>query len=216
MNKRIEWVDICKFLAISLMIAGHIGVPKMLDVIIHAFHMPVFFILAGLVYDESKNMLFGEYIKKRAKQLLTPYFVYGAISYIWYVIFSKFSHSEYYGIAVFLKEMFFMDAANPAFAGVGIVQWFFTAMLFCSIFSWIMLRISLILKWPLAFKTGCIILLLIVSTVLKYLHVPNILGMVSGIIGSAFYILGNILRGCVSRLESVAILEIFFGGAYLS
>ena len=42
MNKRIEWIDICKGIGILAMICGHIGLPHILDKYIHAWHMPIF------------------------------------------------------------------------------------------------------------------------------------------------------------------------------
>ena len=39
MKRRIEWVDLSKFVGIFAMVWGHSGVNENMDIIIHAFHM---------------------------------------------------------------------------------------------------------------------------------------------------------------------------------
>lgn len=76
-RNRIGWLDISKFIAISMMIAGHIGLPKSLNDLIHIFHMPAFFIFSGLLFNEEKYVRLDKYIISRAKGLLVPYFMWG-------------------------------------------------------------------------------------------------------------------------------------------
>ena len=53
MKKRIEWVDLSKFVGIFAMVWGHSGVNENMDIIIHAFHMPLFFFLSGYFYKDG-------------------------------------------------------------------------------------------------------------------------------------------------------------------
>lgn len=41
MNKRIEWIDIAKAVAIVLVGIGHYSCPKILMAFIYSFHMPL-------------------------------------------------------------------------------------------------------------------------------------------------------------------------------
>lgn len=77
MKKRIEYIDIMRGICIIYMIAGHIDFQCVyFDHYIHAFHMPIFFIVSGLFY---KNNMKSDYITKLAKKTLLPYFVWATI-----------------------------------------------------------------------------------------------------------------------------------------
>lgn len=34
-KKRVDWIDLCKFIAISAVVWGHVGLPKTFDIYIH-------------------------------------------------------------------------------------------------------------------------------------------------------------------------------------
>jgi hypothetical protein len=60
-GKRVEWIDLAKFIAISLMVMGHLGLPKPAARLIHVFHMPVFFLLSGYCFNEIKHRKIGSF-----------------------------------------------------------------------------------------------------------------------------------------------------------
>ena len=70
-NKRIDSVDIFKAIGILLMIMGHIGFGGFFSKWIHAFHMPMFFIISGFfISSYSPNFL-----NKKILGLIVPYFL---------------------------------------------------------------------------------------------------------------------------------------------
>lgn len=72
MTKRIGYFDIAKGIGIICVILGHFIPEKyLIRKIISTFHMPLFFLISGYFYKEAENKVF---IKKKAKQLLIPYF----------------------------------------------------------------------------------------------------------------------------------------------
>lgn len=85
MKKRIEWIDICKGLAIILVIIGHssleTGMAFNLKSIIYSFHMPLFFILSGyLFYNiKDKNKKMSDFITEKIKSLVIPYITFNII-----------------------------------------------------------------------------------------------------------------------------------------
>lgn len=79
MKKRIEWIDLCKGIGILSMICGHIGLPYFADKYIHAWNMPIFFILSGYLYKQYKNK---EIMLKKSKSLLIPYISFALILYV--------------------------------------------------------------------------------------------------------------------------------------
>ena len=78
-NTRIEWIDMAKGVGIFLVIAGHTFAYSNCD-FIYAFHMPLFFFLSGLVFNDKRYDTFKEITVKKGKQLLFPWIIIYAIS----------------------------------------------------------------------------------------------------------------------------------------
>ena len=85
---RYVFVDILKGIAILLIVYGHIipGTIPFLTEYVSTFHIPLFFFVSGLLYDESKyKESFKRFVTKRVKGLLLPFVIFGAIVTIGYV-----------------------------------------------------------------------------------------------------------------------------------
>ena len=83
--KRDQRLDIMKGIGILLVVFAHVFHKSG---IIYQFHMPLFFILSGAAMIYSKS---GFSLKKKAKSLLVPYFVFSLISFVyWALIESRF------------------------------------------------------------------------------------------------------------------------------
>ncbi|MYV17569.1 acyltransferase family protein [Furfurilactobacillus milii] len=82
MKKRIEWLDVARGIAILAVIIGHTFEPQTYSMqtfpakLIFAFHMPLFFIVAGYFFHEQR---LNEVVIKGIKNLLVPYFGTAAI-----------------------------------------------------------------------------------------------------------------------------------------
>lgn len=88
-------IDAAKAIGIFLVCLGHICTAKSSDNIVnflncfcYAFHIPLFFYISGILF---KNELpdFKTFIKKKSKALLAPYFIYGILSVIIYMVINK-------------------------------------------------------------------------------------------------------------------------------
>lgn len=77
MKQRNVAYDLMKGIALILMIYDHlVQAPVGVSQFIYSFHMPLFFILAGIfANDISAIPSFKEYTRKNAKRLLLPYVV---------------------------------------------------------------------------------------------------------------------------------------------
>lgn len=85
----VKWVNIAKGIAIFLVVYGHV-IDGLADSgytfasyevqhgIIYSFHMPLFFFLSGLFFDNMLKRELLTVIKSRALSLLYPYF-YGGL-----------------------------------------------------------------------------------------------------------------------------------------
>ena len=86
MNKRIQWIDLCKAIGIYLVVLGHflpVGTP--LKIIIYSFHVPLFFILSGFLLKTERGWV--SQVFRRARLLLLPYFGFATVSLFYYVAF---------------------------------------------------------------------------------------------------------------------------------
>jgi acyltransferase len=84
MDSRIKWIDAAKGLGIVLVVMSHAPIDETLKAFLFAFHMPLFFYLSGAVF-RPHSMSIWAFIKKKARSLLWPYFVFSAASYlIWF------------------------------------------------------------------------------------------------------------------------------------
>lgn len=74
MEKRDYSIDVARGIACLMVVVGH--VPSTLSFLhtwIYSFHMPLFFIISGIVLNTSDS--FKVFLKKRCKSLLVPYFI---------------------------------------------------------------------------------------------------------------------------------------------
>ena len=76
-NKRIEYLDLVKFIAILLVCIGHwyAKVPALdssLNPIIYSFHMPLFMLVCGYFSVKALELPVRELLIKKGKQLLIP------------------------------------------------------------------------------------------------------------------------------------------------
>ena len=79
---RTEWLDVCKGLGIFLVVIGHTSIAQISQTVynwIYSFHMPMFYMLSGMMLNDSKYSDFRSYIKRRLKTLIIPFFFSGPI-----------------------------------------------------------------------------------------------------------------------------------------
>ena len=70
-------IDFLKGVGILLVIVGHLNCHPLIKSFIYLFHMPLFFIISGYLFDHRSS--FRHFIKKKAATLLYPYFVFGGL-----------------------------------------------------------------------------------------------------------------------------------------
>lgn len=93
-----EWIDRWKGVLILFVVLGHVagaggklaggGWQLELRNLIYLFHMPAFFLLAGVCWRVKEGSFF-EFAKSKAQRLLVPYFAFGLLSAVVYAIVSR-------------------------------------------------------------------------------------------------------------------------------
>ncbi len=117
MTSRNPTLDIAKGLGILLVVLGHSGLALaekgMLFRVIFSFHMPLFFVLAGVFVRESAPV--GPFLKGRAATLLKPYVVVLGLWGLWCLVEWILIHGQVHPIHVgFLLGMGYGTGASLA------------------------------------------------------------------------------------------------------
>lgn len=145
-EKREPWIDRAKGLLIFLVVLGHVAgaggnlahgtaadALQLIRNVIYMFHMPAFFVLAGLMW-KSPSVAFLPFMRRKAKRLLLPYVVFGISSVAVFALV--------YGYAVWWQPLLSLLHAGGWPDGEGFrcnsVLWFLPVM-FVSLMAWFML-----------------------------------------------------------------------------
>ena len=82
-----EWLDSAKATGMILVYIGHCGIPD-LNLYIYLFHMPLFFIISGFLWnvDKNRDMEFKTFARKKFKAYIIPYFKIAVICFVAYGI----------------------------------------------------------------------------------------------------------------------------------
>lgn len=129
---RINYLDIFRGFGIIFMVMGHIGFGSRFDFFIHAFHMPMFFWISGYLFKPQlkEEQSFKDFILKKAKSLILPYFVFGILHYFLYtleqIISSRYIHVD----KTPLLHLFSVNTTGLAICGA---LWFLTALFFTDV-----------------------------------------------------------------------------------
>lgn len=83
---RILWLDAVRGVGIGFVILGHMAFSPPVMCLIYAFHIPLFFIVAGYLFPSAKSP--GEIIWAKTKGLLIPYYIFSAVMILLLLCFS--------------------------------------------------------------------------------------------------------------------------------
>ncbi|MDE9538163.1 acyltransferase family protein [Xenorhabdus bovienii] len=95
-EKRIEWVDALKFIAIFWIYLGHFGDNgKQLYPFVFSFHIPLFFFISGVFYKDCyTNKDLYKTITSSFKKIIIPYFVFSLISLVFFSLYYNSNFSQ--------------------------------------------------------------------------------------------------------------------------
>lgn len=129
-KNRLLWVDIYKGILIVLMVLGHTKSPLLKY--IYAFHMAAFFFISGYTTDYDRYNLF-EYIKRKFKTLVIPFFSVNTAFFIGLIILEKIGYYDiFFSYPVSfnsIKELYLYFWTSP----LGGATWFLMVLFLSSI-----------------------------------------------------------------------------------
>lgn len=94
-------INLLKALAITIVVAGHLEFSLIPMFPPYSFQVLLFFFIAGILFNPKYT--FGEYLKRRFKSLLIPYFLY-ALAYICITVMTAPITGKFWGMPITLKN----------------------------------------------------------------------------------------------------------------
>lgn len=137
MNKeRFYALDIAKGIAMLAVIFGHSIPESLVKNYVYSFHMPLFFFISGYVYKELPHF---QVWKKRARQLLIPYFMTSTFILLTFLLKSIMFNNGRNLNKIFINNLLSilyangMNVSNPFYMELIGPIWFFPAMTLASV-----------------------------------------------------------------------------------
>lgn len=197
MKERVTYIDSTRALLIILVVLGHILqyanpgydiLPYTLaQEFIYAFHMPAFFLLTGMLADETrwKHRSLTELLKSRCRTLLVPYLFFELLAVFW---------KHFVLHTVTLGEGLYRMVTLRCNVGA---DWFLPALFLANLFFWLYVRCPGKYKWVPA-----LVLSFSIPVFLPNGHGWNLL--FRGILGFGFMMVGALLK---KTLPAISPLE---------
>lgn len=170
-RNRKEWIDISKGIGIILVVIGHVVSEQSIALrFIDLFHMPLFFIISGYLFNESNVRSFSTFSIGRVKRLLVPFSFFLIIPALYYGM-TKGAWRYFYEWPI--NEIVFADPPI----------WFLFVLFWVSLIYFFKPCRNIIV---LAFVT------LFFLAISRYFHVMCYIDTIA--ISSLFYAIGNKMR----------------------
>lgn len=135
MNKREPWIDRLKFLGILAIYIGHYeDRAGWLYHFVFTWHVPLFFFISGFFANCSDRYTTGEYIKKKVKTLVIPYFFLGLLNIAFGMLLYNFTPGNF----LFMFKSFCGIRNRMDYFGA---MWFFPCLFFVEVFYEVLYRI---------------------------------------------------------------------------
>ena len=185
-KERLTWIDICKGIGILTMILGHIGFGSTFDKLIHAFHLPVFFVVSGYLFGNRTGDRFVSRLQRKSKSLLLPYLLIGVFHYaVWLAIHFRTSPD----LTEPLVNLMWINTNNRMpIAGA---LWFLTCLFWVDIMFFVLHRQ---LKNRYLLGTTVLLLTALGMAFPRWIPVRLPWALDAAFVGLFFYYLGFLLR----------------------
>lgn len=150
--QRESYIDICKAIGIILVVFGHTyTIPECLLSTIYSFHMPMFFMLSGLLYNREKNnnLGFSQFTLKKVKSLLIPYFIFAFSNFMLEIMWRLFVSNATLDTDYFVTRIkgIFLCYSNTENMPNCSPIWFLLCLFIAELLFWWVMKLPLKLTW---------------------------------------------------------------------
>lgn len=142
--KRDITIDIMKGIGIFLVVLGHVLEQDLTNKFIYSFHMPLFFFISGitLCFSYKENIKFKEFITKRGKSILNPYFIFSIISFVYWFVIERKIRGQYDISALDNFANIFLAIGKNDLFSYNVVMWFLPCLLITFIIFYFLMKIK--------------------------------------------------------------------------
>lgn len=140
-KKRLDYIDIGKGVGMLAVVWGHIMLSGWSNLMVYAFHIPLFFFLSGMMFKPEKYNSFGAFLKRRWETLIIPYFVYSIVTWIIWAGYSYVSNAtvESYWMPLFQTVI---AQGSGGFMVHNVPLWFVTCLFMVEVFYYFICKLS--------------------------------------------------------------------------
>lgn len=145
-SNRIDWVDYAKAIGIVLVYIGHTGIPEEIKNRIYLFHMPLFFLISGFLWNQDKyeRLTITEFIKKKLLSYIIPYIKIGIVCLVlWGVLINSFlltSNDYWQTLLKYIFGLFVYSRGTVEFMPQCSPIWFLTCLFCAEIIFYIIMK----------------------------------------------------------------------------
>lgn len=137
-GRRVVWIDVAKALGMFLVVWGHcvLSVMKFHDDdsmavtllmrFIYSFHMPLFFVIAGLTFNPHAELPYRDFVIKKVKGLVYPYLTLSLCAFPIWLVERRVGAVQPDSIRSIVLGTFYSNA--PVIRGIANAGWFMLAL----------------------------------------------------------------------------------------
>lgn len=92
--RRFDYLDIAKGLGMLGVVWAHINSSGPLCTYFYFFHMPLFFIISGMLFRTDRQKTFIGFFVHKLKTLFVPYVIYSVATWLVWMLYNMVSHNE--------------------------------------------------------------------------------------------------------------------------
>lgn len=194
--QRLSYIDIAKGIGILLVVWAHILLVGFSHRVIYAFHMPLFFLISGMLFKRDKYVGFADFFKKRAKRLLVPFAIYSVVTWLIWALFRFVRHDAVVSYWDPLLQTVIAKGSG-AYMVHNSALWFIPCLFATEIIYFAISRYKVIIKLSISICCAAI------SFMLGYCFADNWWFLLpwnfdAALIAVLFYCIGNIFSSAVA------------------
>lgn len=138
--KRDLTIDVAKGIGIFLVVLAHTTGNDFTHKFIYLFHMPLFFLLAGMTINYSIKQQPKEFIYKKIKKIIIPYLFFCIISFIYWLIIERKVRNQM-NISVINNFLnIFLGRAYEQYYSYNVAMWFLPCLFTSELISYFILK----------------------------------------------------------------------------
>ena len=142
-KNRMQFIDTAKGIGMLLVVYAHINYQSEILTTIYAFHMPLFFIISGILFNRQNFYDFKHFIKKKVQTLICPYILFYLLSIIYTlamdVIAVGVNNLSYDKYLSYLVQMFLAQGSSKS---VNAPLWFVPCLLMVEILYYFISKLN--------------------------------------------------------------------------